>query len=77
MRPQKIHRKSCLTKAAFSVFRTRHPESYGRSPTRKSFLYPDFTNRPDQKSEAWNLGDSANPNTKNRNLLFFLKKELY
>jgi hypothetical protein len=29
----------------------------------KSFLYPDFTNRPDQKSNGLNPGDSANPDT--------------
>jgi hypothetical protein len=26
-------------------------------------LYPDFTNRPDQKSKGLNPGDSANPDT--------------
>jgi hypothetical protein len=29
----------------------------------KSFLYPDFTNRPDQKPDDLNPGDSANPDT--------------
>jgi hypothetical protein len=30
---------------------------------RKNLLYPDFTNRPDQKTNSLNPGDSANPNT--------------
>jgi hypothetical protein len=29
----------------------------------KAFWYPDFTNRPDQKTKGLNPGDSANPNT--------------
>jgi hypothetical protein len=37
---------------------------------RKKLLYPDFTNRPDQKSNALNPGDSANPNTTKKSLLF-------
>jgi hypothetical protein len=40
----------------------------------KSFLYPDFTNRPDQKSSGLNPGDSANPNTTKKSFLF--RKEL-
>jgi hypothetical protein len=35
------------------------PETSGRSQTGKSFWYPDFTNRPDQKSNGLNPGDSA------------------
>jgi hypothetical protein len=40
------------------------PEPHGRSQTgKKAFWYPDFTNRPDQKTKGLNPGDSANPNT--------------
>jgi hypothetical protein len=37
----------------------------------KSFLYPDFANRPDQKSKGLNPGDSANSDTTIKFLLFF------
>jgi hypothetical protein len=37
---------------------------------RKSFVYSDFTNRPDQKSNDLNPGDSANPDTAIKFLLF-------
>jgi hypothetical protein len=36
----------------------------------KNILYPDFTNRPDQKSNGLNPGDSANPDTTFKSLLF-------
>jgi 4'-phosphopantetheinyl transferase len=39
-------------------------------PNTKSFLYPDFTNRPDQKSIDLNPGDSINPDTAKKILLF-------
>jgi hypothetical protein len=39
----------------------------------KAFWYPDFTNRPDQKSNGLNPGDSANPDT-TRSLCFFSAK---
>jgi hypothetical protein len=32
---------------------------------RKSFLYPGFANRPNQKSNGLNPGDSANSDTTN------------
>jgi hypothetical protein len=39
------------------------PEPYRRSQTRKSFWYPDVSNRSDQKSNSINPDDSANPDT--------------
>jgi hypothetical protein len=47
----------------------------GRNQRGKIFLYPDFTNRPDQISNDLNPGDSANPNT-NKKSLFFAKTSL-
>jgi flagellar protein FliO/FliZ len=38
-------------------------------------LYPDFTNRPDQKSNGLNPDDSANPNT-TKSFCFFVKISL-
>jgi hypothetical protein len=45
-------------------------------PKRKKLLYPDFTTRPDQKSNALNPGDSANPNTTKKALLFLQRYHL-
>jgi hypothetical protein len=47
-----------------------NPTRTSRNQTGKSFLYPDFTNRPDQKSNGLNPGDSANPDTTIKSLLF-------
>jgi hypothetical protein len=53
----------------FSTFHKPNPDE--PEPNRKKrFLYPDFTNRPDQKSNGLNPGDSANPDTTIKSLLF-------
>jgi hypothetical protein len=52
------------------MFNSKAPNPDAPEPNRKKLLYPDFTNRPDQKSNALNAGDSANPNTTKKSLLF-------
>jgi hypothetical protein len=60
--------KHCLHPALEVNYLT--PLRTSRSQTGKSFWCPDFTNRPDQKSNGLNPGDSANPDTTRKSLLF-------
>jgi hypothetical protein len=53
----------------------KNPARTSRNQTGKSYWYPDFTNRADQKFNGLNPGDSANPNT-TKVFAFFAKISL-
>jgi hypothetical protein len=58
--PRLSHRGTISGLRQGRLVNTKH----GAQPEQDSSgWYPDFTNRPDQKTKGLNPGDSANPNT--------------